>query len=247
MANIAATGKRAIMCTGLTAVTETCLPDLLARFYSEEDFSITISSRELVRLSLDHMEPCGWSLFWDSTHFNPTPSQLYWNVPEEGILARWFQLTPLMVYPRKKLKSFSGSSDSGDLILRACPNRNEIHIASDSDEIFTFAVRTPHETYAPNKSSAVKVARWAAGTTNRHNRWFLKHKLRIHYADVSERWEQVERESDKIVDTILLVLKFRIIFFLINWKASLRKLRWDITHTRLGRAAVNVLKGKRAA
>jgi len=234
MAKISARGKRALMGFGLSSVKETFVPDLVSGYSSPDGETISISSRQLVALSLKHSEPALQSQYWDSETFDNSPSCLYWNVPNEGVLARWFHLSPLMVRPSKSIVGFDGSLDSGDFLLKACPDPNDLYVVEDSDEIFMMSVQESREEFLPRKASATNVAHWASGVTNQHNRRFLKYKLRIHYADLSRRWEQVEQESDKVVNLILLILKARVVFWVLDWKKSLGRLRWSLRHSRLG-------------
>jgi len=242
MSRIASTGKRAVMCAGITAVTATCVPALLNEFRSENDLAISISPRELVALSMEHLDPVVSVQFWDSEIFSKTPAQLWWNVPDEGVLSRWFCPSPLMVRPQKIVKSFSGALDGGNFLIRACRNFDDLYVSEDSDELFHVSLRTPNETFLPQRSSSIFVARWAAPVTNRYQRKFLNHKIRIHFTDMSSQWEPIEMTSDRVVKSIQLILKFRAVFWLIDWKASLGRLRWALRHSRPGIKGVSLLR-----
>jgi len=246
LAKIAATGKRAVMIAGLSAVKETCVPALLKEFGTEDGQAVSISSRQLVSLSLDHLSPAIDSLFWDSQTFNSSPSQLYWNVPGEGLLSRWFYLTPFMVHPRGRVESFEGSIDDGDWVRLACPDPEDLYVVEDSDEIFQTTVSDLIKTHYPRKSSAMHVARWAAPVSNKYNRRSLRHKIRMHFNDTSQKWAQIEKSSDEVVQTILLLLKFRPVLLLIDWKKSWRtvreRTRWNLRHSRVGEFGVKFLR-----
>ncbi len=219
MAKIAATGKRAILSGGLRVAEETFVPVLLKQFYSKSDHTIAISSRQLVRIALDHLHPQYKSLFWDSNEFNRSPSHLYWSVPHEGVLARCFHLFPLMVRPRRRVTSFSPTIDGSDYIARACPHPDDRYIAVDSDEMMQVTVASRLESISgvsPNKSSVIKVARWAAHGTFPHHREFVRYRIRFHFNDVSPRWEEVERYSDRVIDAVCRLLAIPSIFY--DWE-----------------------------
>lgn len=201
-------GKRAVMTAGLRVTKETFLP-LLLKYFSEDNSTLNISSRELIKLAMQHLHPLSQSLFWKSTRFNRYPSHIYWDVPNEGILARAFHVHPLMVAPSRKGISFSSSIDN-DYFYQACPDINDIHVVTDSDEIAVIEMSNlmqwglmPH-----NKSKALRVAVWAKYNANPHHRMVFQHKIRFHQNDITPAWGTVEQSSDKVVSSILSCLRF---------------------------------------
>lgn len=242
MGRIASTGKRAVLHVGLSAVTETCVPALVKWHHEPTTDTVTIPTRDLIKLAIEHLDPAIHTLCWNSDHFNSSPSQLFWEVPDEGFVTRWFHLVPLMVYPRQKYSEFTDSIDSGDYLSKSGLKQQEIHIANDSDEIFQFSLRTPKETFPANTSSTAKVLRWTATTTGAINRDNLNHQFRIHYTDLSEKWIEVERESDEIIESIARSLKFRFLFLFTSPKQLSRRFSWKLRHSLLGRAIKLVLK-----
>jgi len=245
MGRIAATGKRAILHVSLSAVTETCVPDLLQQYHRKESDTITISPRESVKLALDHMDPGVESLFWDSENFNTSPSQLFWNVPGEGVLARWFYLVPLMICPRTNVTGFTDSIDSGNYIKQTGLGPEDIYVATDSDVIFQFSLSAPLRTHSHNTSSTFKVVRWAAtaSTIDADN---LRHRFLVHYAEVTDNWGEVERESDAVVDSIIRNLKFRIVFVALDLRRLAKRAKESLAQSTVGRAAKS-LRRKRPA
>lgn len=242
MGRIAATGKRAVLHIGLSVVTETCVPELLREHHQQDSDTISITPRDLVKLGIKHMDPALDTLFWNSDHFNSSPSQLFWEVPDEGLLTRWFHLVPMMVYPRRKTSEFTGSIDSGDHLRQAGLHPDDIYVAEDSDEIFMFSFNTPWRTYPANTSTVAKVLRWTATSTGTIDAKYLRYRFRVHYADLSCNWLEVERESDAVVESIARGLKFRFVFMLLNWKQLTERLTWWLRHSWFGRAAKKVLK-----
>lgn len=206
---IVATGKRVVMVAGIRVVKETFVPTLLQQFRSKSDFSISISSRELVKIALDHLHPVTKSLFWNSKEFSGWPSHLYWDVNQEGLLARCFHLHPLVVNPSRRGLSFSSTIDA-DYFSLACPDLNDLYVVVDSDEMVCCEISSLAQsagTIAPNGSSVIQVARWARHQTNQHHREFVRHRIRFHFKEISEDWQQVERSSDRVVDATCRLLK----------------------------------------
>ena len=243
MGRIAASGKRAVMHMGLSAVTETCVSEILREHHHKDSDTISIPPRDLVKLAIKHFDPILNTLFWNSDKFNTSPSQLYWEVPNEGLIAHWFHLVPLMVYPRNNICGFTSSIDSGDFVKQAGLSTDDIYVAEDSDEIFQFSFNTPWQTHKDNTSSIVNVLRWAASTNGTIDVASLRHQFRVHYAEMTpDKWSEVARESDAVIAGIARVLRFRFLFLLINRKQLTERISWRLRHSMLGRVARSVLK-----
>lgn len=242
MGRIASTGKRAVLHVGLSAVTQTCVPELLQDHRRKDSDTIAIPPRDLVNLAIKHLDPAIGTFYLNSDRFNSTPSQLFWEVPGEGLLTRWFHLSPLMVCPRRIVHRFSDSIDNGDYLRQAGLRPDDIYVAQDSDEIFQFSLSSTLESYPGNTYSTVKVLRWAAMTTGTIDARFLRHRFRIHYTEPTSKWQDVERESDIVVESIARGLRIRFVFLLPDWKLLVGRVSWSLRHSRLGRIAKAVLK-----
>ncbi len=183
LARLAAAGKRAVMVAGIRLVKETFVPVFLEGYYSKADLTASISSRELVKLALDHLHPITKSLFWGSREFNPGwPSHLYWQVNKEGLLARCFHLHPLMVNPYER-SVLPLTTIDGDYIFLACPNPDDWYVVEDSDEIVGCEISSLSQNagdIAPNSSSIIELATWAKYRTNLHHRQIVMHRTQFH-------------------------------------------------------------------
>ncbi len=220
---IATTGKKAVMFATFRVAKETFVPPLLKRFLSEDGLVLSVPPRELVKLALRHLHWETGSHFWNSSHFFELPSILHWNVKNEGMLLRYFRLNPLMSTPTKRFEMPLASLDSSDYIIFANPKFDDLHIVQDSDEIVVFDMcdsKYPNIQIPRNRANVFKVAYWAAGrdspfypNTNLYSRRFFKYKIRIHSGDISPRWKEVEKSSDRIVNSILFLLRFTPVWY----------------------------------
>jgi len=248
VANLAAEGKRAVMLPGIRLVQDTFVPEFLEKFYNENSNTITVSPRDLVKLALEHLHPRANATFWDAEETNVASSELYWNVPNEGVLARVFAPQPFMIHPPSKTTQFSGTIDGGDYVLRALPNLEDIYVVEDSDYMVNFSVSSPLKHIGGivrAKQTAFRVARYAAMDTNPHQRRFVSAKMRYHHTDLSPAWEAAERESDRVISSVLFLLRFRYIFLIIGWRRILARLSWRLRNSRLGIFASRKLRQRR--
>jgi len=243
LTRLAAAGNRAVMVATIRLVKETFVPVFLERCYSKDDLTAPISSRELVKLALNHLHPITKSLFWHSTEFNREwPSHLYWGIGQEGLLARCFNPSTLMVNPRRR-GILPRSTVDNDYVLLACPNPEDLYVVEDSDEIAGFEISSLSEPVGQmvhwgkierNVSNIIEVAAWAKYHTNSHHREFLRHRIRFHFNDVSENWYKVEHLSDKVVDTILWPpgkYKIPMLLYIPRW--TYRRIKTRMTYTRI--------------
>jgi len=207
MREIAAKGKRVVMIAGYRTVKETILPYLSQQPYFRKNASVSISSRELVRISLNHLHPMTQSLFWDSVNFANWPSQLYWKVGSQGFIARCFHIHPLMINPHGTNMIPINSID-GDYVSSIISSYKDIYIVTDSDEIlgieFSSASHGKQTIDINTKANVEKICQWAKQSSVPHHIWSFQHKIRIHAQELNESWEKVEVASDEIASKILL-------------------------------------------
>ena len=204
LVKLAEKGIEAVMVAGIRVAKETFTPSFLERHRANDDLSISISSRQLVKIAMKHLHPFSILSFWNSKSFTQGPSHLYWKVDDEGLLARCFHLHPLMVNPSRRGVLPSGTIDD-DYILLSCQSPAHIHVVSDSDEIAICEVSASNQfgDIPHCRSSVWRVAIWVAGHTDAIHRNFFRNKIRFHSEDISSRWEEVEHDSEDVIGRIL--------------------------------------------
>jgi hypothetical protein len=225
LAEIARTGKSAIMITALRAVGETFLPELTRRF-ATGDGALAIGSRDLAALALRHLHPFVQSLFWDSPSFSGYPSNLCWRAGDAGVLIRAFHLHPLFVRTADDGVRLDSTIDDRYL-SEACPSPGDLEVVTDSDRIAAveFSTRARWEAWPPRRAGALRVACWAARNTTALHRSFLPHAIRLHAdAGAGPAWDAARRASDRVVGRIAFWLRFPWLCF--PWRdAAARRFR----------------------
>jgi|JFJP01.1.fsa_nt_gi hypothetical protein len=206
--------KRVVVVPSLSVVTETFVPSFLQHFNSNQQTIISISPRQLVKISLEHLHPFVKSYFWNNGGLsNIWPSYFYWNVEGTGLIHRCFRMHPLMINPEVKNVLSPDPIDSQYLSL-ACPNLRDFYVGEDSDEFFTInMVRLDKEDLNANilqngqKSGIEKSVNWLKQYKGSHvqpcHQLFFEHKVKIHSQPLSNKWNKIEQESDKIVNMII--------------------------------------------
>ena len=200
-------GKRAVMLSTYRINKETFVPEFVELFNPHSLPTISVSTRELVRLSLKHLHPVTEALFWKSTGSKSAwPSINIWRVSNEEILIRQFHLHPLMVIPSRKDVLPSPTID-GKYISMGCSNLDEVYIVEDSDEMYYCELSKP-DMYRDHIRSEgwtdIKfVAQWMESQTDSFHRYCLKnYRIRHHANGISPKWEKIKRESDIIINEV---------------------------------------------
>ncbi|MDD5593417.1 MAG: hypothetical protein PHG97_01580, partial [Candidatus Margulisbacteria bacterium] len=205
---IARTGKKAVMVAGLRVIKEELMPLLLKKFYSSRDHSITISSRQLMRLALNCFHPITQAVVYGRKRIGAWPSHVYFPVPGEGLLARCFHLHPLLVRAGEKA-SFSGTID-GDFLTAACPDFNDIQVIGSSDEIL--AVELDERAQPLNggamRPSALNLAAWAKYNADPYHREYFKTSIKFIADETAASWAAAEGLAAGLADKIFFWLRF---------------------------------------
>jgi hypothetical protein len=197
-------GKRCVLVAG-PRLTEESFSAAIRERRDPATTAVTISPREMTTLALAHLHPISQSHFWDDNEiFNTHPSHLYWKVADEGILARCFHLHPILVRPQNRQVNFKGTIDD-DYIVHACPDRETIHIVTDSDEASVFSM-TPHGVMIgnelPHRSSAAYVAYWSNSFAKPEHLALAETPIYIHTGRWSPLWRTAEAASLQILSDI---------------------------------------------
>jgi hypothetical protein len=166
--------------------------------------AISVPPRELARLALANRHSLTRAMAWGAPDFHSWPSMLYWEVPGEGWLLRCFHLHPLFVRSRR-LSALPSVGIDFDYVQLAGLEPGDFRVVEDSDEVsLVDLTRGTYEGAQPAAlgASALGVASWAKFNANPVHRRFVRSRIRFHNAEPSGRWSELERESDRVVDSI---------------------------------------------
>ena len=194
-------GYRAVVNTGLRLVQESFVRHL----HQSEAPLARLTSRELVRIAMPHFHPHTLSMCAGADRSSTSAVAVYWRVGDEGLLARCLHLHPLMVDPMRPLPLLEGTND-GPYLARACPDFSRVHAVTDSDELQMFELTSAHRQVG--KTSEARLSVWspaimAAKCDALQLRYWQKHPVRIHTADIGEAWTAAAAESDRFVRDVM--------------------------------------------
>jgi tetratricopeptide (TPR) repeat protein len=234
MERLAEAGKTAIHLAGVRLDRDSFVKQLAA--WRSVDGTLVIPPRELVKLALVHRHRIAQLHFWDKADADVgdqlNPSNLFWLVGNDGLVAHCFHLHPLMVRAEVRDIDFSGTIDD-DLVSRACPDFSRQYVVPDSDEIVNFEISGPDHSIPAScrKGSIPSVCHWAIFQTNRLHRHLFQQTIKLHFADLSDRetkkkFDFVERKASEVVKTVS-ALNRAPMWRLLVWYPSIFKARLD--------------------
>jgi hypothetical protein len=209
MERLAEAGKTAIHLVGVRLDRDSFVKSLDK--WRSADGTLAIPPRALVQLGLAHRHRIAQLHFWESADADDArlnPSNLFWLVGDDGLVAHCFHLHPLMVHAEVRDIVFSGTIDD-DLVSRACPNFSRQYVVLDSDEILNFEISGPEQAIpAPcPKGSIEGVVQWAIFQTNPLHRHLFQQCIKLHSTDLSDpesksKFDAVEQKASKVVKAV---------------------------------------------
>jgi hypothetical protein len=160
--------------------------------------------RELVRMAWPHLHPHTESMFADARSFSTFPVGVCWRVGDEGLLARFLHLHPLMVDPMSRA-ALKGTND-GRYVYRVCPDFSRVHVVTDSDELQMFeltTVKRPVIASRGNGASAWRAAAVASMCDGHQIGYWRTCRIRLHTGDFDAPWDAAAAASDVFAERVL--------------------------------------------
>jgi hypothetical protein len=188
-------GCRAVVCTGVRVNRD----GFLARV-AIPAAERGLSGRDLVAAAIDHLHPFTHAHMVDSERAPQRPIGVYWTVGGAGLLARPFHLHPLMVDPVRS-DVLPDETIDGHFVRRACPDRADVHVVSDSDELVMFEMSGPED--GAIETTPGRLSPWRAASMlmhcDSHQESYWHIPVRLHAGEIDQAWSAIEQESDRFV------------------------------------------------
>lgn len=202
-------GALGLMCPAPAVLPEPTLAALKADTSEAREGAgriVSVTPRSLAGIALRHHHPMWNGFDWDGNAFADYSSCLRWNVAGEGWLIHCFHLHPVALRVQRDNPSFVArfaTSLDGEYVARLFDGIQDLAFATDTDTFSIATLREPQMGPFPkpgNKSSIVRVARWAEGGAFLLHRAFARIAFRWHDGPISEPvWTAAERRATGIL------------------------------------------------
>jgi len=191
-----AAGTRAVMCSGVRVNREAFVETLESRGGVRG-----VPSRELVSAALSNLHSFTHKHMINSECTPVLPIGVCWPVGNEGILARFCYLHPLLVDPQRREVLPDGTLDE-HYIKRTCPIRDEVHVVDDSDELVIFEMSHADASFTHTRHG--RMSRWRAAQMvsrcDTHQQSYWTQPIRIHSGELGPSWSSIEAQSALFAD-----------------------------------------------
>jgi hypothetical protein len=167
--------------------------------------NLSVSPEKLTEIGLNNLHTISHQHFWDNPSGKLIPDNLYWNVEDEGILARCTHLHPFMVYPRNPASvTFSGTIDH-DLIDNSIILKSARYVSKNNHDICAFEISPNyHSQCLPfySSHSHYDLANFLTTLCTKQNKENLKKFVQISYKKKidKKKWKETEELSSRILN-----------------------------------------------
>lgn len=197
-----AAGYRAVYAMFIRVVDETFSPEFQARFNGTAGFAASLTSRELMEMTLRHLHPLHCAYLRDSGYFPFHPEYVFWPVKREGFVMRSLATTVLSFDPNRFDINHQYSLASFD-------DPREVAFIDDSDEMHGVSI-TPllkdRNWYTrPARLDIDEVGAWWINFDGPAHGRLASRKFRFHMGAMSEEaWLRAEAQSSFLIVQSLL-------------------------------------------
>lgn len=206
LADLLNQGKRLIAGLGVRLSLEKVEKELQMKNLLQEGTALSLNATELTQLALKNLHSYSLNLFWKNDKGNILFQHLYWTLDPSMILVRAFHIHPFVIWPTN-CSAIPSKSIDGTYVGNACPDKKDWHVITDTNEVAFFELSSDNRfanlpTYKP---SITTMSIWASSKKNvgSIHRFYITHKFYIGTSQRSLDWDDIEKESDQVVDLIL--------------------------------------------
>lgn len=208
-------GKRAIYINWhLRAISESFIPEFHKR-YGVGSSAISASSRDLIRMTLDHIHPLSSIYLRDSEFFPRHSEMMFWPVPGEGVLMHVFALTPFIF-------DTSRFEYTDRKLVTKVEDPDDLHYVVDSDDLYIVSLaelgkdRDWYETARP--FDFVRHAEWWLYYDSPGNDYLTPQPFRLKFSDATEaKWNRAEASARL---TLRRAIAAREVYRIGNWQRN---------------------------
>jgi hypothetical protein len=189
-----ANGRRMVIIPWSVRVVSDTFQDAITASFERRDDNLGIGSRDLVRMTLQHLHPLMAAYKRDSTAFPHHAEMLIETVRNQGLLLRLLASIPTVFEP-------ASVPLSDNKLAIPTLDEDEVYIPEDSDDVFVASLtplgKDSHFFARPRCAEPLFVGRWWLGYRSGSNDLLVRSNYRIHHTDLEpSAWRDAERRFD---------------------------------------------------
>jgi hypothetical protein len=220
IARALAAGKRIIIVPWTVRVTAETFVPAIKEFFATQELMQGIGSRELVRMTLQHLHPLMSAYRIGSTFFPHHPEMFLMPIPHQGLLLRLTASIPTIFKPADIALT------PNKLVARQCSDE-ELYMPTDSDELFVVSlapfVKEFHFYNRPRRADPITVGRWWDYYSSGSNDFLARTNYRIHYSELDPAaWRKAEQRVDLFLRRAVIAREGLLVWTTIRQYSHLR-------------------------
>jgi hypothetical protein len=196
-------GTRAIVAPSLRSCAEDTIP-ILERKTDDDRQTLTMSSREMVGMTLKHLHPtAAANIVDDNIAFNSAVNQFFWWADSQTLAARFFLLFMFCIRPERYVEDIPGFCDY-TFVPEFCPSGN-FTILADSDQCFLMELQSRDQELHYlrfGQPTIDEVANHLSEWTTAHHRRYAQQTIVFHADEMPPTMENTHRDVRAYMDTI---------------------------------------------
>jgi hypothetical protein len=196
-------GKRAIVAPSLRSCAEDTIP-ILEQRTDEARQTLTMSSREMVGMTLKHLHPtAAANIVDDNIAFNSAVNQFFWWADSQTLVARFFLLFMFCIRPERHVEDIPGFCDY-TFVPEFCPSGNFV-VLDDSDQCFLMELQSRDQELHYlrfGQPTFDDVANHLSEWTTANHRLYSKKSIVFHADELPPALENAERNAIEYMNAI---------------------------------------------
>lgn len=172
---------------------------------------VTWSPQELAVTTVQNLHYRGKCLVMENDEISAHPSQMYWKLDDNNLLARAYHLHPLLIWPRKHNVYPKISADGKHFLEKICPNFSEWRVVKDCSEFSLFEISSDQQFQDDFKQprDTFWFSQWLKLNVSKGHEYFFKHKIIIGDGLKKKEWTPVFQRSEKDIQGLYHLLKMQ--------------------------------------
>lgn len=165
------------------------------------------TSQDLAITTINNLHHRGRCLLMEGDKISSHPSQMYWRLDENNLLAKSFHLHPLLIWPEVHNVYPVLSADGKDFLEKICPSKSKWEAIQDCSEVSLFEISS-NEQFTTDSRIPINsfwFRKWVNENTSDAHFHFLKHDIILGDSIRKPHWDKEISDANKFIRDLLKV------------------------------------------
>ena len=215
---IADTGKKAILINALGSDDRSFIPRIKQEHLNAQKDELIITPRQLAKLAYETAHDYQHAMMWQVPFKENGGGTFFFPVEGEGVILRQYSSSPVLVMHDESHPLWP-IENGFELVQHVASlfKWEDVYVVQDSDEVMIASYepahfgdsdykRRPKQVF--QKPSVLREAVVMKKNFPPERLRMARYPVRFHWTDMSARWQEIERHSDQVMDTLFACKEF---------------------------------------